>query len=381
MKFMKKAVASLLAVAMLAGAAGCSGDKSWAMKTDSFTAPIGTYIYYLNTAYQTASHSVKDTSKPVLEQTIDNQSAEAWIKDKALTYIKELFVINDKMKELNLTLTDAETKNVSDSAESQWSQYSSTLEQYGISKNSYRIAGPEFYAKFEKVFYALYGKGGKKEVSDADLKSYFESNYTDFSYVVAPLYKANSNSGYAELTDAEKAALKKEFEGYASDINSGKMTMQQAADAYKTSSKQTDEQLHTATMILNDSSSFPADFKTVLTSLKNGETKAAELTSSGVYILVSKGDITKKTSEYLSGDNRNSILSSMKIKEFTDTIEKEAKEYNKAKVNQSAIDSYKPSMFVTPTSSTAAPAASSAAASSSASSSSAVAASSTSSSK
>lgn len=352
MKKIKRIAAAFLALVLTAGMAGCSTDKSWAMKTDNLTVPIGTYIYYLYAAYQSAGSSVPDTAKPVLEQKIDGQDADAWIKAKALDYTKELLLVNDKMKELNLSLTAEETKSVSETTDSQWSQYSATLEKYGVSKNSFNLAYSDFYTKYQKVFEALYGKGGKKAVSDADLKAYYEKNYSDFSYVVAPLYKAGTNGSYAALTDAEKAALKKEFEGYAADVSAGKKTLQEAADAYKASSKQTTEQLHSSAAVLDTDTSLPADFKTLVKSMKTGEVKAAELSSSGVYALVMKGDIAKKSAEQLSTENgRNAVLIQMKGTEFSDELAKEAKAYTKATVNQKALDSYKTSMFVTPASS------------------------------
>lgn len=356
----------MLALVMMSAAAGCSTDKSWAMKTDTLTAPIGTYIYYLYSAYQSASSSVTDSSKPVLDQKIDNQDAKTWIKSKALDYTKELFVIDDKMKELKLTLTADETKNVSDTTDTQWNQYSATLEKYGVSKNSFNTAYADYAAKYQKIFEATYGKGGTKAVSDADLKAYFEKNYTDISYVVAPLYKADASGSYAALTEAEKAAIKKEFEGYAADITAGKKTMQQAANDYKTSSKQTSDQLYTATVVIDSDTSFPTEFKAAADAMKPGQVKALELASSGVYVLISKNDITKKTTEQFSSDSgRNAVLSQMKSKDFSTEIQDAAKAYSKATVNQKAIDSYDPSMFVTASSSAAAtPAASSAAASS-----------------
>lgn len=369
MKRLKKVIAAMMALVMMSGAAGCSADKSWAMKTDTLTAPIGAYIYYLYSAYQTAQSTVKDTSKPVLEQQIEGQSAEAWIKAKALDYTKELFVINDKMKELNITLTADETKTISDNTDSQWSQSSSTLEGYGVSKSSFNLAYSDYYTKYQKVFEVLYGKGGKKEVSDADLKAYFEKNYSDFSYVVAPLYKTDASGSYTALPDADKTKIKTEFEGYAADIAAGKKTIQQAADAYKTSSKQTEDQLRTASVALDTDTSFPASLKTAIKAMKAGEVKALDLTTDGAFVLIMKNDITKKSTEQLgTADGRKSVLIQMKGSEYTDEISKEAKAYTKAQINQAAIDSYKPSMFVAPASSTPAAAPSAAASSTAASS-------------
>ncbi len=365
MKRIKKITAALLALVIMAGTTACSADKSWAAKNNSMTAPIGAYIYYLYAAYQSAESSVTDTSKPVLSQQVDGKNAETWIKDKALDYTKMLFVVNDKMKELNLSLTTDETKSISDNTDSQWEQGSTTLEKFGISKSSFNLAYSDYYAKYQKVFSATYGKGGKKEVSDADIKAYFEKNYTDFSFIVDPLYTTDASGNAAALSDADKAKVKAEFDAYVADIKGGKKTMQQAADAFKASSKQTTEQLNTDTVALDTNTSYPKELITLIQSMKTGEVKAAEI--SGTYLIVMKNDITKKTAEKLSTDSgRTSILAQMKGTEYSEDMEKAAQAYKDLTINQKAIDSYKPSMFVTPTSS-AAPAASTPAASAAAS--------------
>lgn len=354
MKRVKKIAATLMAVSIAVGATACSTDKSWAAKTDSLTVPIGAYIYYLNAAYQGAEATVTDTSKPVLEQQIEGKAAEAWIKDKALEYTKTLFLLDDKMKELKLTLTADETKNITSATDSAWQSEGPTLEKYGISKSSFSLAYSDYSAKYQKIFTALYGKGGTKAVSDADLKTYFEKNYTDFSMVVRELYKTDANGSYAAMTDAESAAAKKEFDDYATDVKTGKKTMQQAADAYKASSKQTTDVLGKETIALDTDTSYPDEFKTALKAMKNGEVKTLTI-SSMYYVLVMKNDITKKTTEQLGTDaTRNAVLAQMKGEEYTTDMKKAAQAYSKMTLNQAAIDSYKPSMFVTPTSSAAA---------------------------
>lgn len=59
MKRIKKITAALMALVIMLSTAACSADKSWAMKNDSMSAPIGVYIYYLYAAYQSAGSSVK----------------------------------------------------------------------------------------------------------------------------------------------------------------------------------------------------------------------------------------------------------------------------------------------------------------------------------
>jgi hypothetical protein len=360
LKSSKKLVALMMALVIMVSTAACSTDKSWALKNDSFTAPIGTYIYYLYYSYQDADSKKPDASKPVLEQKIDGKDAEAYIKEKALNYTKMLFVLDDKMKELGLTLTAQETKTISETTESQWQQASSTFEKYGVSKNSFNLVYADYSIKSQKIFNGLYGKNGKKAVSDADLKAYFEKNYTDFNFIYAPLYTAKKDGSSAALTDADKAKLKKEFDGYAAEVKTGKKTMQQAADAYKASSKQTTDQLQSGTAPLDSSrDSYPAEMVTLLKSMKAGEVKTAEI--SGAYMIIAKNDITKKTAGELGKEEtRNSLLAKYKGEDYSKEMEKLAAEYTNVTVNQKALDSYKPSMFYTPSSS-AAPVASKAA--------------------
>lgn len=369
LKSSQKLVALMMALAVMVSTAACSTDKSWALKNDSFTAPIGTYIYYLYYSYQDADSKKPDASKPVLGQKIDGKDAEAYIKEKALNYTKMLFVINDKMKELGLTLSADDNKTIQSTTDSQWQQASTTLEKYGVSKNSFQMVYADYSIKNQKIFNALYGKNGKKAVSDADLKAYFEKNFTDFNYIYTPMYTTKTDGTSVAKTDAEKAALKKELDGYAADIKAGKKTMQQAADAFKTSSKQTTDQLHSDTAALDSSSSYPAEMVTLLKAMKPGEVKTAEI--SGTYMILAKNDIAKKTADELGQEaKRNSLLAQCKGEEYSADMEKLAAAYTNVTVNQAALDSYKPSMFYTPssapasTASTASKAASSAAASS-----------------
>lgn len=358
-KSFKKAAAAMLAIVMAVSTAACSTDKSWAMKSDTLTVPIGVYIYSLYNSYQSASSQVTDTTKPLLQQQIDGQNVEAWIKDQALTHTKMLYVLDDKMKEMKLSLTADETKYISSITDSEWSSLSSTLEKYGVSKSSFNIAYADYYIKYQKVFDATYGKGGTKAVSDADLKSYFEKNYTDFGFMYQSLYSIESNGATKALTTAEGNDIKKKFDAYAADVSSGKKTLEQAAQDYQTSAKLSQSPYQAATQPLT-SSTLPADLITMLKSMKDGEVKAAEIT--GTYVVVQKNDVTKKSAEQLGTDTgRSSVLFEMKNKEYSDSMEKEAKAYTKAQINQAAIDSYKPAMFETPTSSAAAAPAASAA--------------------
>ncbi len=345
MNFLKKLTAAGLSLALLAGTAACTGaDKSWAAKNDSLTVPIGAYIYYEYLAYQDASSKVKDSSKPVLEQTVENKDAATWIKDKAVDYTKLLLAADKKMKDLKLSLTEDEKKQITSDTSSQWSQYQSTLEGYGVSKESFGLASVEFSEKYSKIFSAIYGKNGTNPVSDADLKSYFEKNFTDFSYVMIPLYDTKT---YAALDDAKIKEYKKLGDDYAAQLSKGTTTVDKVGEAVKQKLSLDAAPSQSATDVIDDSSGYPADMVKLIQGMKAGEAKTIEITDANAYLIVMKHDVTKKTQSQLSTDNgRLSVLNRMKSKEFTDMLESEAKNLKNVQLNDKALNAYPPKLFV-----------------------------------
>lgn len=66
-------------------------------------------------------------------------------------------------------------------------------EKYGVSLDSFAYCTTLYNTKYEALFKAVYGKGGSKEVSDADLTKYFKENYTDYSYLPVNLYTSTKD--------------------------------------------------------------------------------------------------------------------------------------------------------------------------------------------
>ena len=349
MKFRNRAFAVLLAAALCIPTAGCSGgDKSWAVKTSSSASvPIGAYVYNLYSAYGQADSKKADSSKDLFSQKIENKDAKTWIREKALTYTKQLLLLDQKMKSMNLTLTDAEKKNASQMNSEVWSQYSSTLEKYGIAQSSFEMAYGTAYAKEQVIFNNIYGPKGSKAVSDAELKTYYTKNYTAFSYITCKLYNTDSSGSYAAMTDAEKKKAKAEFDGYVSQIKSGTMTMEKAASAYQLSQKSSDNQLYSESINLATDTSYPTAMKTALKAMKPGEVKAIELTDAQRYMIVEKEDAGKTAESKISSESsRESLLLAYKSSDFLTELNKEADAMTGVTMNDKAINSYDPKMFV-----------------------------------
>lgn len=349
-RLFKRAVSVILAAIMAAGMTACGGDGTWAVKTADQSVPIGAYIYFLYSAYSEAQAKVTDTTKSVLDQQIDGKKGDQWVKDRALSYTKSILYADKQLKDMNLSLTSSEESDLQSQVDASWSSYQSTLEGYGISKTSFSKVNAMLSTKFSKLFNAIYGKGGTKEVTDSQLKDFFTTNYTSFSYIMTPLYKSDSSGQSTAMTDDEKAAAKKKLDDLSVQINAGSMTAEQASAKYKTDNSLTDDPLTPALSNLNkNSEGYPTEMADALKAMKNGEAKTVE--ASSTYFLLVKGDVNAKVSELSTDSQRASVLNAMKSEEFLNNLLTEADKMQGITVNTGAVNKYQPTMFNTSTSS------------------------------
>jgi PPIC-type PPIASE domain. len=340
----------ILAVIMAASMTACGGDGTWAVKTSDQSVPIGAYIYFLYSAYSEAQSKATDTTKSVLDQQIDGKKGDQWIKDRALSYTKSILYADKQLKDMNLSLTSSEESDLQSQVDASWSSYQSTLEGYGISKTSFSAVNAMLSTKFSKLFNAIYSKGGTKEVTDAQLQDFFVTNYTNFSYIMTQLYKTDTSGQSTAMTDDEKTAAKKKLDDLAVQINAGTLTVDKAAEKYKTDNSLTEDPLGTALSDLNkNSEGYPTEIVTALKAMKNGEAKTVE--SSSTYFLIVKGDINAKVSELATDSERASVLNDMKSEEFLNNLLTEADKMQGITVNSGAVNKYQPTMFNTSTSS------------------------------
>lgn len=363
---LKKFTAGVLACALfVGGAAGCiaGNDESWCAKTSSTTLPAGVYIYELYNAYSEAQ--TKTTESDMKKAKIDNKDAMTWIADRAKQLTNEVFLLDDKMSASKLSLTSKEKTEAKQTADNAWTQqYSSVLADKNVAESSFQIAYAENTYKLRKVFQSIYDTNGSKAVPESELKSYFEKNYSDIDYTYVPLEKqstssSSSSSGTSSestaMTDKEKAAVKKELDTYLTQVQSGKLTVKEASAAYAKIHSTTDNYQNVTENLSSSTatSSLPSDMIEAVQAMKNGETRLLEV-SSYYYVLVTKNDITKKTSSYLKdSDNRFKLLYAQKGDAFMKELETEAKSYKGVTWNEELLKKYTAELFYTAPSSSA----------------------------
>lgn len=342
---MKKVCAAVLAGAMCLSFAGCySESKTWAAKSGDDTMPIGSYIYYLNSAYSEAMGKVS-SDEEVLKATIDGKDAKEWIESRALNYVGAYYYIDSKLDELGIELTDEDSETITSSTDSMWTYYKSTMEEMGISKESFNKAYSEYGVKYQKAMKAMLAADGELAVSDDELKEYFTDNYYSYEYFNVSLTKTDDDGNSTNMSDEEKTETKTTLEKYIQKINAGDITVSEAADEYA------EENLGGA-----DNSTYYAPdpvladnmleaLRTAIESVEDNQAALAE-TTTGYYVVRRLPIADKFDEKNEDEDQRFSLVSSMKSEEFSDYVMEQAANYTDIEYNMTAINSIKLSSIV-----------------------------------
>lgn len=372
MKNFSKILCVVLALVIALSAASCSLSKQYAYEKDDIKLPIGVYIYYLYNAYNSAqSYAQKsdlydaetgkyDGKKSFLKMEITDDDgktavAEDWIKDKAAEDTKTAVAIQTKFNDLGCTLDQTEIDSTQSYYKSYWDQsYSEMLEPYGISFDSFFLAGYTLPAMESEAFKAEYGTGGPSAVSDEELTKYFKDNYTSYKYFSANLYTtetAEDTDGSAETASeniplsADKIAeYQKDFDGYAATLSDGGSYADVVAEYMKKYAVEEDPTTENVEDI--DEESTDEIMKAIL-DMKDGQAMTVVIgdddASKQIY-LVYREPIENQVEAYTDPEqHKNDVLSAMKHEEFDEMLKKLAEEMNITL--SSACDSYKPSRF------------------------------------
>lgn len=372
MKNFSKILCVVLALVIALSAASCSLSKQYAYEKDDIKLPIGVYIYYLYNAYNSAQNYAQqsdlydaetgkyDGKKSFLKMEITDDDgktavAEDWIKDKAAEDTKTAVAIQTKFNDLGCTLDQTEIDSTQSYYKSYWDQsYSEMLEPYGISFDSFFLAGYTLPAMENEAFKAEYGTGGPSAVSDEELTKYFKDNYTSYKYFSANLYTtetAEDTDGSAETASentplsADKIAeYQKDFDSYAATLSDGGSYADVVAEYMKKYAVEEDPTTENVEDI--DEESTDEIMKTIL-DMKDGQAMTVVIgdddASKQIY-LVYREPIENQVEAYTDPEqHKNDVLSAMKHEDFDDMLKKLAEEMNITL--SSACDSYKPSRF------------------------------------
>ena len=384
LKNIKKIIAGTMAGAVMLSAAACtpiSSKAEWSYKDGENEKAIGVYIFALYNAYNRAKTYAEEADgykegESFLDLTITDDKGEKavaseWIKNEADISVRETLFLDKALDDRKATIdetiynTQAEEDWELGYMHSYYAQmgYGTTpqkdiLEQYGISKESYSELQYIAAAKQQELFNLMYEKGGSEEVSDKDLKKYFDSSYTYYSYYTIPLYEQSTDEDGNQASTAYSSKKQTKFKNLANEyvkaINSGK-TIESQCQSYLKETKSTakaEDTITTNCEILDKdnlgAATLGEEVAKKFLDVKVGSAAAitiGEKDTKTIYV-IQKLNTKDAEKEYLTKDDstRSSVLQRMKRDDFSDYLVKQAKAI-KCEVNSSVVDSYDPDMF------------------------------------
>lgn len=371
MKFVKKLVTLLTICTFFVTATACA-NNGWAIKGEGESLSTSIYVFYLMQAYQEATQKLTQEGKStsdISNEKIENQTAPNWIAEKALKRCKELIATEKMFKDMNLSLTEEESKKAQETTDSLWESSGSMYEKnFGINKDAVHQASSLLNTKIDKIFHAIYGKEGSSAVSDDEINDYYKNNYVKILFYSKVPYEATesedeNNNSEAEENKTENEAsegenkensetnkkvdtdesIQKEFDEYTSSINSGSQTIDQLRDTIKKSENITDDTDPLVEQIINpNSSSLTTEISDAVNKLDAG--KSTYIKFNDVYFMLIKSSNPVENPDLSEESKRDSILYDMKNKEFENKIEETVNSINFS-INYNAVNQFNPVMF------------------------------------
>ncbi len=224
---MKKSIriisAILASVMMILTLCSCK-DTSYACTVDGVEYPVGPYAfyaYYTRDKYeaQLAQYGMTDFASSLLSEA-DSEGTKLYEyinKEVQSSYISHL-IVNLKFDDLGLTLSDEQKTAIDEAIQTNWiSQYTDEgftdiCRTLGLTAAEFKeMVGVSF--KYESLMNYLFGENGPYEISEEDLKSDFEEDYTRFRYIA--FSKVDAETKQTLTTDeliAKKALVDDAYE-------------------------------------------------------------------------------------------------------------------------------------------------------------------------
>ncbi len=197
-RFFRAAALLLTAALFCACLAGCGGDSTWVFESGGEKLPTGLYIIYQVSAVDTAGNQYAEAQRAVdtafvapipselLKEQLDGAPIANFVSDEALKLSREYYAVKSQFEQRGLALTEDDLSLVESAAASEYASKEDFYVTNGVSEGSVK----EFFmdaTRRNRLFTAVYGEGGEREVSEDELKARFEENY--YLVNLMPVYK------------------------------------------------------------------------------------------------------------------------------------------------------------------------------------------------
>lgn len=316
---LKKLAAVLLAVVMVFTFAACtSPDVKWIAEVDGENIPSGVYLSLMFNAYSEAAELAADMETDPRKQDIEGKPGSQWIQEKTDAMFQQYLAIEQKAKEMNVTIDPVTKAGLAQQIDGQWQYIGPILEENGISYESYAAVAENSY-KSTMIFHATYGKDGTNPIPEADLLKTFQADFYKVEYTTMSLSGADGK----ELDEAgQKAVMNQANElvakatapgaSFSSIILENEIAQATLAGTEVSEEHKADANAHIA-YINKESTSNDPEFMDAVASIKMDEIKVFTIGTS-VYIM-KKLDSSKATVEEME-DYRTTVMDKLKGEEY-----------------------------------------------------------------
>lgn len=223
MSLKKRLVAGCLALTMAISMAGCTNKTGYIMKADGDDIQSGVYISLMLSEYTNQLYTIYYSGGTLEEkfedQMIGDQKLSDYLENYAYETCLNMAATEKKCKELGISLTDEETKEVNSTVNTAWDSNGDYYEEMGISKESLRRI--QTYSKLsEKLFEGLYYENGVEAVKDEEIDNYVSENLLRYKQI------------FIAIDDDDEDTAKETSDKYMKLAEDG-ATMDELIEAYK----------------------------------------------------------------------------------------------------------------------------------------------------
>lgn len=205
---LKKVFSFLLLCALVFSLCSCGYGGKSPLVIENTGVSKGIFAYYLDcVTANPKAYSIKENTK-------ENVLSAAYELCKKYAAVQN-FMKENKIKTEQYLKSDANSKT-----DGLWSLFGAHYKSIGVSKADILKAELSTAGKKQIVSH-YFGKGGKNEVSQDELKQSFVELYVGFKAIEAPLTKVNTKGETVPLTEKEKSALEEQFYSMAKKLENG----------------------------------------------------------------------------------------------------------------------------------------------------------------
>lgn len=315
------------------------------MSTDQ---QISTYLYYYGEQALSQKVTYGDEEKEItLSEYIKRTTQDVMIRQKA---------IEDLLKTYDIAWDEEDLKKINEEISK---MKPDTFLHLGFNNDRYIAMYKAVYLNESSLFFGLYDEGGKKEVSDADERKWFDEHYYSYKSIEIPLVDSETSK---ELSAEDVTKIENQLKGYLDIFNDKGKNSAAFDEAYRKYLADTTKKTETtskeetpATATRNDLAdvSMDEELLKVIKTINEGEISIKTYQQGGTtktMALIFRMDPEAERGKDKDGkdidfyaDSHEQILQHMKYEELNEEIDKEVKELtDKVTVNKQAINAADP---------------------------------------